>query len=123
MDGGAFGGLTAGDSKPVAPAVGVAAATAVAGGDAPGVTPAIATAEGEDCAEGRAGVLEVDATAEFSATLSCFHHAKRGALWQPTTAARIASKDNDRSAVRFMTVAAQERAAETFATFVACRFR
>jgi hypothetical protein len=78
MDGGAFGGLTAGDVKPVAPAV--AAATAVTGGAAPGVTPAMAMADGEDWAEGRAGVLEVAATAEFSAALSCFHHAKRDAV-------------------------------------------
>ena len=47
-DGGAFGGLTAGDVKAVAPMAGVAAATAVAGAVAPGVTPAIATGEGED---------------------------------------------------------------------------
>jgi hypothetical protein len=83
----------------------------------------MATDCGVDCAEGSAGVFELEATAEFSAALSCFHQANLGADWQPTTADKAATRGNDRSTVRFMTLAAQDAFDGTLATQKDCGFR
>jgi hypothetical protein len=58
----------------------------------------------------------LEATAEFSAALSGFHHANFGADWQPATAAMAATTDNVRSGIRFMTLAARDAVGGIFAT-------
>lgn len=77
----------------VAPATGVVAPGAPAAarladdGGAAGVSPAIATGCGVDCADGNFGSAE-RATAEASGAESCFHHAHPGPDWQPVSAAK-----------------------------------
>jgi hypothetical protein len=85
-----------------APAGEPAAARLLDEGGVAGVNPAIATASGVVCAEGSVGVAERATTDESSGALSCFHHANRGAVWQPATAATTVANANDGSAVRFM---------------------
>jgi hypothetical protein len=80
---------------PVAPAVAAAGAVDakfIEDGDAAGVSPAIATASGFDCAAGCAGVAERAIAELSSGGFSCFHQAKRGPDWHP--AAAIATNDN-----------------------------
>jgi hypothetical protein len=94
---------------PVAPATvdPAAAAKFVDDGGAAGVNPATATGWGVDWVEGNAGVADRATTEASSGGFSCFHHAKRGADWQPVTAAIAATNVNDRIALRFMAVNAR----------------
>jgi len=102
-------GLAATGVVPVAPGVvppagALAAARFADDGETAGVKPATATACGVDCEDGNLGVAERATTDVSSGAVSFFHQAVRGPDWQPMTAAKEATKVNDRSAVRFISM-------------------
>jgi|SoiMethySBSTD1v2_1073268.scaffolds.fasta_scaffold1055864_2 hypothetical protein len=77
-------------------------------GGVAGVRPAIATASGFDCSAGCCGVAERATTDESSGDLSCFHQAKRGAVWQPLAARATTANIIMRSVVRFIAMPNRE---------------
>src|SRR5262249_7769497 len=92
--------------NPVSPALGAgdfAAARLAEDGGAAGVSPAMATGCGVDCADGNTGSAE-RATADASGAPSCFQNAQRGPDWQPHRAANITIVINVRTAFRVMSM-------------------
>jgi hypothetical protein len=82
-----------------------AAARFVDDGGVAGVNPAIATAWGAFCADGKVGVAERATADESSLAFSGFHHAQRGPDWHPESAVNEATINNVRAVLEFMGVA------------------